>query len=230
MTSRKGTISVNTSDIFPIIKKWLYSEHDIFLRELVANATDAITKRATMARVANFEIPTGKINVTINKTAKTITLEDNGIGMTEEEVEKYIAQLAFSGAAEFVNKMKDQGSTPNSDIIGKFGLGFYSAFMVSTRVEVETLSMNEGATPAKWICEGETDYSFEESTRTEIGTKITLHVNEESEEFLNAWKVSTTLKKFCDFMPYEIFVFDAEASRTGQRHSATMEKRSSDTY
>jgi molecular chaperone HtpG len=211
MTSRKGTISVNTSDIFPIIKKWLYSEHDIFLRELVANATDAITKRATMARVANFEIPTGKINVTINKTAKTITLEDNGIGMTEEEVEKYIAQLAFSGAAEFVNKMKDQGSTPNSDIIGKFGLGFYSAFMVSTRVEVETLSMNEGATPAKWICEGETDYSFEESTRTEIGTKITLHVNEESEEFLNAWKVSTTLKKFCDFMPYEIFVFDAEA-------------------
>ncbi|MBC7541043.1 MAG: molecular chaperone HtpG [Bacteriovorax sp.] len=211
MTSRKGTISVNTSDIFPIIKKWLYSEHDIFLRELVANATDAITKRATMARVANQEIPDGKINVTINKTAKTITLEDNGIGMTEVEVEKYIAQLAFSGAEEFVKKMKDQGSTPNSDIIGKFGLGFYSAFMVSTRVEVETLSMTEGSIPAKWICEGETDYSFEESTRSEIGTKITLHINTESEEFLNAWKVSTTLKKFCDFMPYEIIVMDAEA-------------------
>ena len=211
MTSRKGTISVNTNDIFPIIKKWLYSEHDIFLRELVANATDAITKRATMARVQNFEIPTGKIEVSINKTAKTITLEDNGIGMTEAEVEKYLAQLAFSGAEEFVKKMKDQGSTPNSDIIGKFGLGFYSAFMVSTRVEVETLSMTEGSTPTKWICEGETEYSFEESNRTSIGTKITLHINEESEEFLNAWKVSTTLKKFCDFMPYEIYVLDAEA-------------------
>ena len=211
MTSRKGTISVNTNDIFPIIKKWLYSEHDIFLRELVANATDAITKRATMARVQNFEIPTGKIEDSINKTAKTITLEDNGIGMTEAEVEKYLAQLAFSGAEEFVKKMKDQGSTPNSDIIGKFGLGFYSAFMVSTRVEVETLSMTEGSTPTKWICEGETEYSFEESNRTSIGTKITLHINEESEEFLNAWKVSTTLKKFCDFMPYEIYVLDAEA-------------------
>lgn len=211
MTSRKGTISVNTSDIFPIIKKWLYSEHDIFLRELTANATDAITKRGTLARVSNQEIPAGKISVTIDKTAKTITIEDNGIGMTEAEVEKYIAQLAFSGAEEFVKKMKDQGSTPNSDIIGKFGLGFYSAFMVSTRVIVESLSMTEGATPAKWICEGETEYSFEESDRATVGTKITLHINEESEEFLNAWKVSTTLKKFCDFMPYEIFVFDAEA-------------------
>lgn len=211
MTSRKGTISVNTSDIFPIIKKWLYSEHDIFLRELTANATDAITKRGTLARVSNQEIPAGKISVTIDKTAKTITIEDNGIGMTEAEVEKYIAQLAFSGAEEFVKKMKDQGSTPNSDIIGKFGLGFYSAFMVSTRVIVESLSMTEGATPAKWICEGETEYSFEESDRATVGTKITLHINEESEEFLNAWKVSTTLKKFCDFMPYEIFVLDAEA-------------------
>lgn len=211
MTSRKGTISVNTSDIFPIIKKWLYSEHDIFLRELVANATDAITKRATLARVSNQEIPQGKISVKVDKTAKTITLEDNGLGMTEAEIEKYIAQLAFSGAEEFVKKMKDQGSTPSSDIIGKFGLGFYSAFMVSSKVVVESLSMTEGSTPAKWSCEGETDYSFEESNRTEIGTKITLHINEESEEFLNAWKVSSTLKKFCDFMPYEIHVLDAEA-------------------
>jgi molecular chaperone HtpG len=211
MTSRKGTISVNTNDIFPIIKKWLYSEHDIFLRELVANATDAITKRATLARVANQEIPVGKIMVTVDKTAKTIVLEDNGLGMTEAEVEKYIAQLAFSGAEEFVKKMKDQGATPGSDIIGKFGLGFYSAFMVSSRVEVESLSMNEGAVPTKWVCEGETDYEFTESTRSEVGTKITLHINAESEEFLSAWKVSATLKKFCDFMPYEIFVHDAEA-------------------
>jgi len=211
MTSRKGTISVNTNDIFPIIKKWLYSEHDIFLRELVANATDAITKRATFARTSNQEIPIGKITVTVDKPNKTITLEDNGLGMTEAEVEKYLAQLAFSGAEEFVKKMKDQGNTPNTDIIGKFGLGFYSAFMVSTRVEVETLSMNEGATPTKWICEGETDYTFETSEKSEVGTKITLHINPESEEFLSAWKVSSTLKKFCDFMPYEIFVKDAEA-------------------
>ncbi len=211
MTSRKGTISVNTSDIFPIIKKWLYSEHDIFLRELVANSTDAITKRATLARTSNQEIPTGKITVTVDKTAKTITIEDNGLGMSEAEVEKYIAQLAFSGAEEFVKKMKDQGSTPSSDIIGKFGLGFYSAFMVSSRVEVESLSMNEGSVATKWICEGETDYTFENSSKSDIGTKITLHINSESEEFLNAWKVSSTLKKFCDFMPYEITVKDAEA-------------------
>lgn len=211
MTSRKGTISVNTNDIFPIIKKWLYSEHDIFLRELVANATDAITKRATLGRTSNQEIPSGKITVTVDKPNKTITLEDNGLGMTEAEVEKYLAQLAFSGAEEFVKKMKDQGNTPNTDIIGKFGLGFYSAFMVSTRVEVETLSMNEGATPTKWVCEGETDYTFEESMRTEVGTTITLHINPESEEFLSAWKVSSTLKKFCDFMPYEIFVKDVES-------------------
>lgn len=211
MTSRKGTISVNTGDIFPIIKKWLYSEHDIFLRELVANATDAITKRATLGRVANQEIPAGKITVTVNKTAKTIVLEDNGLGMTEAEVEKYIAQLAFSGAEEFVKKMKDQGSTPNSDIIGKFGLGFYSAFMVSTRVIVESLSMTEGSIATKWICEGETEYNFEDSDKATVGTTVTLHINPESEEFLNAWKVSTTLKKFCDFMPYEIHVIDAEA-------------------
>jgi molecular chaperone HtpG len=211
MTSRKGTISVNTTDIFPIIKKWLYSEHDIFLRELVANATDAITKRATIARTSNQEIPTGLITVTVDKTAKTITLADNGLGMTEPEVEKYIAQLAFSGAEEFVSKMKAEGNTPNTDIIGKFGLGFYSAFMVSKKVEVETLSMVEGSTPTKWISEGETEYTFEPSNKTDVGTTITLHINEESEEFLAPWKVSSTLKKFCDFMPYEIFVKDAEA-------------------
>lgn len=211
MTSRKGTISVNTNDIFPIIKKWLYSEHDIFLRELVANATDAITKRGTLARTQNQEIPTGKITVSVDKAAKTISIEDNGLGMTEAEVEKYIAQLAFSGAEEFVQKMKSEGNTPGNDIIGKFGLGFYSAFMVSNRVEVESLSMNAGSTPTKWVCEGETDYTFESSTKSEVGTKITLHINAESEEFLNAWKVSSTLKKFCDFMPYEIFVKDAEA-------------------
>ncbi len=212
MTRRNGKITVQTNDIFPIIKKWLYSEHDIFLRELVANATDAITKRATLSRNANLEIPAGKIEVAVSTNNKTITIIDNGLGMTEAEVEKYLAQLAFSGAEEFVKKLKDEGNKPSTDIIGKFGLGFYSAFMVAKRVEVESLSMSEGAVPTKWICEGETDYTFEESHKSDVGTKITLFINEESEEFINSWKVSATLKKFCDFMPYEIEVKNADAT------------------
>ncbi|MCK6596621.1 MAG: ATP-binding protein, partial [Bacteriovoracaceae bacterium] len=181
MTRRIGKITVQTNDIFPIIKKWLYSEHDIFLRELVANATDAITKRSTLSRNANLEIPTGKITVSVSNNQKTISISDNGLGMTETEVEKYLAQLAFSGAEEFVKKLKDEGNKPSTDIIGKFGLGFYSAFMVAKKVEVETLSMQEGAKPTKWICEGETEYTFEESTKSDVGTTITLHINEESE-------------------------------------------------
>ncbi len=211
MTERKGTISVQTGDIFPIIKKWLYSEHDIFLRELVSNATDAITKRATLGRTENVEIPTGEIKVIVNKEAKTITIKDNGLGMTEEEIEKYIAQLAFSGAEEFVNKMKDAGET--ADIIGKFGLGFYSAFMVATKVEVESLSWRPGSKPAKWICEGDVDFTFNESTKTEVGTDITMHINEESTEFLQVFKTLDILRKYCDFMPYQIEVVDAEVRK-----------------
>jgi molecular chaperone HtpG len=146
---KKGTISVQTSDIFPIIKKWLYSEHDIFLRELIANSTDAITKRATLARTQNLEIPQGKILVEVSQKNKTIKIHDNGLGMTEAEVEKYLAQLAFSGASEFIQKMKDQ-KAETQDIIGKFGLGFYSAFMVAKNVVVESLSMNPGA-KATWL-------------------------------------------------------------------------------
>lgn len=211
MTARKGTISVQTNDIFPIIKKWLYSEHDIFLRELISNGTDAITKRATLSRNENLEVPTGKVSVTVNKTEKTITIEDNGLGMTEEEVEKYLAQLAFSGATEFVEKMKASGAESGADIIGKFGLGFYSAFMVSEKVVVESLSYKPGSTPTKWTCEGNPEYEFSESTKSEPGTKITLHINEENDEFLNEYKISSTLRKFCDFMPYEISVLDEEA-------------------
>ncbi len=219
MTSRTGKITVETKDIFPIIKKWLYSEHDIFLRELVANATDAITKRATLSRNANLEIPVGKISVEVSSQNKTITITDNGIGMTEAEVEKYLAQLAFSGAEEFVNKIKNEGGKTEQDIIGKFGLGFYSAFMVSKKVEVESLSMNEGSKPCKWTSEGETDYTFSESNKSEVGTSITLFINEESEEFLNAWKVSSTLKKFCDFMPYEINVLNADHKKDDEKAS-----------
>jgi len=207
---KNGKISVNTTDIFPIIKKWLYSEHDIFLRELVANATDAITKRATLSRVENLECPQGKINIFVSKKDKTIKITDNGLGMTEAEIEKYLAQLAFSGAEEFVNKMKQDGTKLNTDIIGKFGLGFYSAFMVASKVSVESLSYRPASEPSLWVSEGETDYTFYHSSKDSIGTTITLHLNEESEEFLSAYKVQSTLKKFCDFMPYEIEIFDVD--------------------
>jgi molecular chaperone HtpG len=209
MNSRKGSISVKTNDIFPIIKKWLYSEHDIFIRELVSNACDAITKRATLARSQGHETPEGKVRVEVNKENKTITITDNGLGMSEQEVEKYIAQLAFSGAEEFVQKMKDLGNTSAKDeIIGKFGLGFYSAFMVAERVEVDSLSMHPGAVATKWTCQGDTDYEFSDSNRSEVGTKITLFINTESEEFLDQWKLRQTLEHYCDFMPYPVALID----------------------
>ncbi len=213
MTTKTGSISVNTVDILPIIKKWLYSEHDIFLRELVANATDAITKRETMSRTLNTEVPTPEIRVEVDKKGKTIRVIDNGIGMTEEEVEKYIAQLAFSGAQEFMEKMKEQGADTQKDIIGKFGLGFFSAFMVAKKVEVDTLSMNEGATPVKWSCDGGIEYQFSNSDRQEIGTTITLHIDDDSKEFLDIYKVRQSLTSHCRFMPYNIFLIDIEEEK-----------------
>ena len=210
MSIRKGSISVKTNDIFPIIKKWLYSEHDIFVRELVSNASDAITKRHTIARSQGHEMPDGAIQIELNKEARTIVIEDNGIGMTDSEVEKYIAQLAFSGAEEFVQKMKDMGNTSTKDeIIGKFGLGFYSAFMVAEKVEVESLSMAPGSVPTKWTCHGDTDYEFSESAKDSIGTKITLFIGSDGEEFLDKWKLRETLTHYCDFMPYKITLKDA---------------------
>lgn len=208
MTTRKGHISVNTTDIFPIIKKWLYSEHDIFIRELVSNASDAISKRATLARTTGQETPAGKVTVAIDKNAQTITFTDNGLGMTETEVEKYIAQLAFSGAEEFVAKMKAEGDQSTDEIIGKFGLGFYSAFMVAKKVEVESLSMTEGAKPTKWTCDGSTDYEFSDSDKTTVGTEITLYINDENKDFLDTWKTREVLKKYCDFMPHPIELKD----------------------
>jgi molecular chaperone HtpG len=213
MTTRKGSISVKTNDIFPIIKKWLYSEHDIFIRELVSNACDAITKRTTLARSQGHETPEGKVQIEVDKTARTIIISDNGLGMTEAEVEKYIAQLAFSGAEEFVQKMKAMGNTSTKDeIIGKFGLGFYSAFMVAEKVEVESLSMVPGSVPTKWTCLGDTDYEFSESSRSDVGTKITLHIGPDGEEFLDMWKFRETLTHYCDFMPYPITLKDSNAT------------------
>lgn len=213
MTTRKGQISVNTNDIFPIIKKWLYSEHDIFVRELVSNASDAITKRQTLDRSEGVEVQKGEVKVIVDKDNKTITFRDNGIGMNEEEVEKYIAQLAFSGAEEFVKKMKEEGKETD-DIIGKFGLGFFSAFMVADKVEVESLSRAKGARPAKWICNGETDYEFADSDKETVGTDVKLYINEDNKEFLDVWKTRSTLAAYCDFMPYPIELVDvAEVNR-----------------
>lgn len=213
MTTRKGSISVKTNDIFPIIKKWLYSEHDIFVRELASNACDAITKRSTLARSEGHETPEGKVQVEVNKTDRLITITDNGIGMTEAEVEKYIAQLAFSGAEEFVQKMKDLGNTTAKDeIIGKFGLGFFSAFMVAEKVEVESLSMTPGSIPTKWTCMGDTDYEFSESTKTDVGTTIKLYIAADAEEFLDTWKLRETMAHYCDFMPYPITLKDTAAT------------------
>ncbi|MFN8369310.1 MAG: molecular chaperone HtpG [Bacteriovoracaceae bacterium] len=216
MTTRSGQIKVHSQDIFPIIKKWLYSEHDIFIRELVANATDAITKRATLSRTQNLEVAAPQINITINKEAKTITIKDNGIGLNEAEVEKYLAQLAFSGAEEFVNKMKDLGNSAKEEIIGKFGLGFYSVFMVAEKVVVESLSMNsltdKAANPAvKWECKGDIDYTFSPSEKSDIGTSITIFVDEENKEFLEEHKLRATLESYCGFMPYPIYLEEVKA-------------------
>jgi molecular chaperone HtpG len=224
MSHKKGTISVNTTDIFPIIKKWLYSEHDIFLRELVSNACDAITKRNTLARTNGAEATTGKVDVIIDKKAKTITIKDNGIGMTDAEIEKYIAQLAFSGAEEFVQKMKDMGPEAKDEIIGKFGLGFYSAFMVAEKVVINSLSMNEGAKATQWSCLGDTEYEFSDSNKTEVGTEITLYINEESKDFLESYKTRSTLTNYCDFLPYTIELIDLNENQRIEDENAKATK------
>jgi molecular chaperone HtpG len=212
-SDKRGTISVKTRDILPIIKKWLYSEHDIFIRELVANATDAITKRKIVATNQNLAAEDGKITIEVNKTDLTIKVKDNGIGMTAEEVEKYITQVAFSGAQEFVDKMKKAGADTSTDIIGKFGLGFYSSFMVAERVDIETLSVTPESQAVRWSSTGDEEYTLTPCEKNEIGTTIVLHLPKENaehaHEFLDAWKLEETLRKFCDFMPYPIIVIDS---------------------
>lgn len=203
----KGTISVNSENIFPIIKKWLYSDKDIFLRELVSNGCDAVTKLKKLVSLGEAQIPDDtefKISVVLDKNAKTITISDNGIGMTDEEIDKYITQIAFSGASDFLQKYQDKEGD-NAQIIGHFGLGFYSAFMAASKVEINSLSYLPDAKPAKWICDGGMEYELTEGTREGHGTTITLYIDEDSEEFLNEAKIREILNKYCSFLPVDVY-------------------------
>ena len=200
----KGNISIHTENIFPIIKKFLYSDHEIFLRELVSNAVDATRKVQKLASMGEYtgEVGELKVSVAFDAEAKTITISDNGLGMTAEEIKKYINQIAFSGATEFVEKYKDKGD--EKQIIGHFGLGFYSAFMVAANVEINTLSYQEGAESARWECDGSTSYEITAGTRTERGTDIILHIAEDSEEFLQKNRLQEILNKYCKFLPVAV--------------------------
>ena len=212
MDFKQGSLSINSENIFPIIKKWLYSDHDIFIRELVSNGCDAITKLKKLDMMGEYRLPqdyAGKIQVTVNAKEKTLTFSDNGLGMTAEEVEEYINQIAFSGATDFLNKYKDK--TNEDQIIGHFGLGFYSAFMVADEVHIDTLSYKKDATPVHWECDGGTEYEMEDGERTQVGTTITLYLNEDCLEFSNEYRVREVLEKYCSFMPTEIFLNNANA-------------------
>ncbi|MFT5157772.1 MAG: molecular chaperone HtpG [Bacteroidia bacterium] len=201
---QKGKVSVNTENIFPIIKKFLYTDHEIFLRELISNSVDATNKLKVMATKGEKtgQMDDLKISVSIDEKKKTVTISDNGIGMTEEEIGKYINQIAFSGAEEFVEKFKDDKESAN--IIGHFGLGFYSSFMVADKVEIDTLSFTEGSEPARWSCEGSTDFKITKGKRKKRGTDVILHINEDSAEFLESSKIQGLLNKYCKFLPVEI--------------------------
>ncbi len=213
MVKEKGNISINTENIFPIIKKWLYSDKDIFLRELISNGCDAISKVKRLSSIGEAKIPEEtkyEVIVSVNKENKTLKIIDNGIGMTEEEINKYINQVAFSGAEDFIAKYKDKMDESNQ-IIGHFGLGFYSAFMVSDKVEIDTLSYVESSEAVKWICDGGTEYEITSSQRNERGTTITLYISEDSKEFLEEYKVREVISKHCSFLPVEIFIENENA-------------------
>ncbi len=212
MEARKGNLSISSENIFPIIKKWVYSDHDIFAREMISNGCDAITKLQKLEVVGEYQFPEGykpEIHVIVNPEEKTLQFLDDGIGMTADEVEKDIVQIAFSGAEEFLEKYKDK--TTEDDIIGHFGLGFYSAFMVADEVEIDTLSYEEGATPVHWVSNGGIEYEMDDGKRTEVGTTVTLHLNEDSLEFCNEYRMDEVLTKYCGFMPVPIYLEKANA-------------------
>ena len=211
MAQTHGSLSINSDNIFPIIKKWLYSDHDIFYRELISNGCDAITKLKKLEMMGEYELPEGykdQIKVVLDPKEKTIQIIDNGLGMTEEEVDEYINQIAFSGATDFIEKYKDK--TNEDQIIGHFGLGFYSAFMVSDKVTIDTLSYKKDAKPVHWECDGGSEFDMEDGDWDQVGTKITLYLNEDCLEFCNEYKAKEVIKKYCSFMPTEIYVSKAE--------------------
>lgn len=207
MGTKRGNLSIDSENIFPIIKKWVYSDHDIFMRELVSNGCDAITKLKKLDMMGEYELPDdykGKIQVLVNPEEKTLKFIDNGLGMTAEEVEEYITQIAFSGATQFLEKYKDK--TTDDEMIGHFGLGFYSAFMVADEVHIDTLSYKDGAAPVHWVSQGGTEYEMQDGSKTEVGTEITLFLNEDCLEFANEYRAREVLEKYCSFMPVEIFL------------------------
>ena len=212
MSKEHGNLSINSQNIFPIIKKWMYSDHDIFYRELVSNACDAITKLKKLSMIGEYEAPDDieyKVEIKLSAKDKTIKIIDNGIGMTKDEVDEYINQIAFSGAEAFLEKYKDKAN--DDQIIGHFGLGFYSAFMVADQVTIDTLSFKDGAESVHWSCDGGTEYDISEGTKATPGTEITLYLNEDSYEFANEYKAKEVLDKYCSFMPIPIFVTNEDA-------------------
>ena len=212
MSVKRGSLSINSENIFPIIKKWLYSDHDIFVREMISNGCDAITKLRKLEVMGDYTFPEdykAKIEVIVNPEKKTLKFVDNGIGMTADEVEEYITQIAFSGATEFLEKYKDK--TTDDQMIGHFGLGFYSAFMVADEVHIDTLSYKEGSEPVHWTCDGGTEYELVEGNKTEPGTEITLFLNEESVEFANEYRMREVIEKYCSFMPVDIYLSKEDA-------------------
>ncbi len=214
MTVKHGSLSINSENIFPIIKKWMYSDHDIFIRELISNGCDAITKLKKLDMMGEYQMPDdykASIQVVVNPEEKTLKFIDTGLGMTAEEVEEYITQIAFSGATEFLEKYKDK--TTEDDMIGHFGLGFYSAFMVADEVHIDTLSYKEGATPVHWTCDGGTEYDMEEGEKEIVGTSITLFLNEDSVEFSNEYRVREVIEKYCSFMPVPIYLSKENAEQ-----------------
>jgi len=215
VAEKHGSLSINSENIFPIIKKWLYSDHDIFFRELISNGCDAITKLKKLDMMGEYSLPAeykGKIQVLVNPEEKTLKFIDNGIGMTADEVEEYINQIAFSGATDFIAKYKDK--TNEDQIIGHFGLGFYSAFMVADEVHIDTLSWQEGAQPVHWECDGGTEFDMKQGEREEVGTTITLFLNEDVLEFCNEYKAREVIKKYCSFMPIEIYLSKENTKET----------------
>ncbi len=212
MSTRTGSLTINSENLLPIIKKWLYSDHDIFVREVISNSCDAITKLHKLSMLGEYDYPADhkdSIQVQVDPEAKTLTFTDTGLGMTAEEVEEYITQIAFSGAASFLEKYKDK--MDKEEIIGHFGLGFYSVYMVAENVEIDTLSYQEGAAPVHWESDGETDYTIGDGTKTAVGTTITLHLNEDALEFANEYRVREIIEKYCSFMPVQIFLSKANA-------------------